>query len=476
MAKATSKEERARILQWMEDNGATLGATARKFGRAHSSIKRWAEEAKLQKQQAADEEAARVAAENAKAWEDYGVEHWQHATSTTLRDKPKAEKILEVFAVQAGRVVADLEPGGRIVGISAGQFSMLDLIMACLDKTGPADLMVATWMTGAREIETGGWLLTEERIRSLRLIVDSKFATLRPAYAARMMELYGANVILPARIHAKFCTIRNEDWSICIRASMNFNTNNQLEQFDIDDHPGICDLFDGVAKEIGRRAKVLGWKPNTDAAASAVWDKIRDTAKAREAMLARERRRQQRLQQPKAENVVEELAEMIDSLQEDIEGARVAERWSAIPNLVGQQRQLRADLAEAQAVASAPPLPELPGDKADPLTLARHEFRMADALVRRAQLKPKIDTQGLAGLMRLLERARAAYSAQLAARHDGVEDMTPDQQRESLRSLAEALPDQLLDVFVEEYKRRHKIERMLAVREGGVTREVGEAG
>ncbi len=48
----------------------------------------------------------------------------------------------------AARVVAQMEPGTRLVGLTNGAFSLLNIVRCILDRLGPADLTIATWSSG----------------------------------------------------------------------------------------------------------------------------------------------------------------------------------------------------------------------------------------------------------------------------------------------------------------------------------------
>jgi hypothetical protein len=156
---------------------------------------------------------------------------------------PTASKLVRLPAGSAAPAAAALVSGGRVSGLTMGQFSLLDLIRALLIKTGPADVTISTWTAGIRDAETAAWLLTEERIRSLRFVVDRSFPTRQPRYARRMLELFGPSAIVCTRTHAKFATIVNDDWKLAIRSSMNLNENTRIEQYDVDDSPEMTAMY-----------------------------------------------------------------------------------------------------------------------------------------------------------------------------------------------------------------------------------------
>lgn len=150
----------------------------------------------------------------------------------------------------ATETIGRLCQGDRIVALTKGQFSMLDLIKAVMAQTGPADLVLSTWTLGIRDIENAAWLLTKGDIRSLRLLTDRSFVTRQPKYCRRMVEVFGSQAIRATRTHAKFAIIKNTDWNVCIRASMNLNRNQRWENFDLDVSPEICRFFEALVAEL----------------------------------------------------------------------------------------------------------------------------------------------------------------------------------------------------------------------------------
>lgn len=165
-------------------------------------------------------------------------------------------RLIREPAGAASEAIGTLVPGCRVVGITKGQFSLLDLLRACLDQTGPADVLVSTWTTGIRDAETAAWLLRSGEIRSLQFLTDRSFPTRQPAYALRLVELFGEDAVVCTKTHAKFALIRNERWDLCIRSSMNLNRNPRFEQFDLDDSAEICDFFAAFADEVRTRMRV----------------------------------------------------------------------------------------------------------------------------------------------------------------------------------------------------------------------------
>jgi len=162
--------------------------------------------------------------------------------------------LVDVRRGPASAAVSGLAPGRRVVGMTMGQFSMLDLVIAVLEHTGPAHLSLSTWTAGIRDATQAGLLLDSGRLLSVRLLVDRSFASRQPRYCAAVQRIFGDDAIRCTRTHAKIATINNDDWSVSIRSSMNLNRNPRFEQFDIDTDPRIaqffCAHFDEMAGEM----------------------------------------------------------------------------------------------------------------------------------------------------------------------------------------------------------------------------------
>lgn len=144
---------------------------------------------------------------------------------------------------RAARAVVGLKKGGRVIGMTKGQFSMIDLIRAVVSVTGPADLRVSTWTAGVRDTANAAFMVEKGDLLSFQLICDASFLSRHPAYCAAILRQFGKNAVRCTKTHAKIALIKNEGWTVAIRASMNLNRNPRFEQFDIDDNPKIYDFF-----------------------------------------------------------------------------------------------------------------------------------------------------------------------------------------------------------------------------------------
>lgn len=163
----------------------------------------------------------------------------------------------------AATMIAGLAPSSRVIGLTMGQFSLLDLLRAILDKTGPAHVVLSTWTVGIRDAENAAWLLESGQMLSFQLLTDASFARRQPDYCRAVRTLFGDESIRATNVHAKVALVSNDDWHIAVRSSMNLNKNPRFEQFDLDTDPAIWRFF---ADAFARITAPLPVGPVVDAA------------------------------------------------------------------------------------------------------------------------------------------------------------------------------------------------------------------
>lgn len=142
------------------------------------------------------------------------------------------------------------QKGGRIVGLTKGQFSLIDMINAMLKKIGPCDISISTWSAGLRDSKSLEEMMNSGRVKSLRIITDRSFVSRQKEYAISITNAFGADNIRTTNTHAKFVILKNEEYNIVIRSSMNLNENKRCENYDLDDNVEIYNFFQGVVDEV----------------------------------------------------------------------------------------------------------------------------------------------------------------------------------------------------------------------------------
>lgn len=139
-------------------------------------------------------------------------------------------------------IVGEITKGMRRCGLTAGQFSMSDLIEHVLRKIGPADLYLSTWAASSDGLNKTFEFLDNGMLRNVKFMIDTGAKQYRDNQFGKLLEKFG-DCIRTTRIHAKFFVLRNEEWNIVVRTSANLNKNLRLELFEIDENKDFADFF-----------------------------------------------------------------------------------------------------------------------------------------------------------------------------------------------------------------------------------------
>lgn len=172
-----------------------------------------------------------------------------HTRKTPVR-RPRVSKVSN-----ARDALADFDRGMETYCLTFGQFSLMDAVEAVLDKTGPAHVAISTWTAGGADLSRSAEHLHDERILSLRLLVDCSFGQRQPGYLAQCRELFGDDAIRTTRTHAKFVVITNDKWNVAIRTSMNLNENPRLESIEVSDDPALAGFLLSIVEELWAEEK-----------------------------------------------------------------------------------------------------------------------------------------------------------------------------------------------------------------------------
>lgn len=164
-------------------------------------------------------------------------------SQATAHVRPARRARVRLSKVASARdTIAGFGHGMDVVGLTFGQFSLLDLIDAALELTGPADVAISTWSAGFYDVGAAVRFRDSGRIRSIRFVMDSS-AKRGQASVGDVGEIFGRECVRATRSHTKFATITNEEWSVVITSSMNLNLNPRCEQFEMTDDAERCALF-----------------------------------------------------------------------------------------------------------------------------------------------------------------------------------------------------------------------------------------
>ena len=156
----------------------------------------------------------------------------------------------------AAKTIGPLEPGVRVTGLTAGQFSAIDAMEHMCAELGPAEVRVSTWTTGLYDVHRASQIQLRGRITGIRMLLDRGTFEKSPKYAGPLIEALGVDAFRCLSVHAKVIIVVGERGSAVFRSSMNLNKNLRTEQFDIDVCDEVaafyCAWFDALWEEAGR--------------------------------------------------------------------------------------------------------------------------------------------------------------------------------------------------------------------------------
>lgn len=175
----------------------------------------------------------------------------------------RGRKIRVLKAGAAGDAVATLQPGSEIYGLTMGQFSLIDLLLAVLERTGPAEVDVATWIAAQTDMDIVKELLDRAAIEKFRLVVDRSFTRMKPTHCREIEKQFGQGCIRAVSNHSKFIVVRNEKWNIAIRTSMNLNQNPRMENFELSDCATLSGFLTSIVDDIFTNHAPGDWDSTT---------------------------------------------------------------------------------------------------------------------------------------------------------------------------------------------------------------------
>ena len=141
--------------------------------------------------------------------------------------------------------ISGFDKGCNIIGLTMGEFSLIDLIRSTLERTGRADVYIATWSAGIKDAHQVKWMVDSDLINRICILTDHSYVNRQKKYAASITELFGEENIRTSEMHAKFVVIQNDDYNVTIISSMNLNANRTCETFTIHENKEVSDFYMG---------------------------------------------------------------------------------------------------------------------------------------------------------------------------------------------------------------------------------------
>ena len=136
-------------------------------------------------------------------------------------------------------ILEQLQPRGRVLGMTRGQISLADLVIAAAQKIGAADVLIAVYGFEPDDIARLRGQQEAGTIRRLRIIVPPVSKADEADYAA-MARMIGIENVIESAMHMKIAAVQSGDWNVAIRGSVNLYTHLVVQHFDVDDNAAIC--------------------------------------------------------------------------------------------------------------------------------------------------------------------------------------------------------------------------------------------
>lgn len=142
------------------------------------------------------------------------------------------------------------EPGVEVVGFTSGDFSIIDVIAACVRKLPGAGLVISTWTAAGADMQHVEDFMASGTVSGARWIVDRSFQNRQPALCDSLRARFGDDAIRVQRVHCKFVLLEADGGRAVIQTSANLNRNMRIENVSVSSCPVLFDAYSGLVEDI----------------------------------------------------------------------------------------------------------------------------------------------------------------------------------------------------------------------------------
>jgi hypothetical protein len=128
---------------------------------------------------------------------------------------------------QLASVIDKVKEKHTVYWVSEGEWSMHQLLMALLELTGQADVMISSYALGETPARVLSILKDEGVIRKLSIVLDDRVDVRTPGSLQLIKSI--ADEFNLVRTHAKVTLIYTEDWQVTVIGSANYTENKRYE-------------------------------------------------------------------------------------------------------------------------------------------------------------------------------------------------------------------------------------------------------
>ena len=137
-----------------------------------------------------------------------------------------------------------------VVWVSAGEWSMHQMLLSLLNVTGAAMVMISSYAMGETPARVLAGLKEDKMISELHCVLDDR-VDVRNAKSLQLIKNI-SNSFKLVSCHAKVTLIKNEDWCITVIGSANYTENKRYEAGIISHCPNMYEMNKRwMEKELG---------------------------------------------------------------------------------------------------------------------------------------------------------------------------------------------------------------------------------
>ena len=177
------------------------------------------------------------------------------ARPSSVRRQHRAELVNATRYATAAEALQDMGHDVDIEGMSKGRYSLLDLIKATLEHTGPAHLHISTWTAALAEVGELAEMAKRGKLLSIRWLADISLGGRDRGVMQAILMHFGPDSVRVTKNHAKFCVFVNGEWSLLLRSSMNLNMNPRNENYQLLDDPELSGWYLSIMDAIFDKQK-----------------------------------------------------------------------------------------------------------------------------------------------------------------------------------------------------------------------------
>jgi hypothetical protein len=133
-----------------------------------------------------------------------------------MSDNRSLKSVMDLFA-----------PGCLVWWVSDGDWSMHELLMALIEKTGPAHVSISSYAMGETPARILAQLKQQRAILSLSCVLDDRI-DVRSAGSLQLIKSICDEINL-LKTHAKVTLLMNEHWQVTVVGSANYTENKRFE-------------------------------------------------------------------------------------------------------------------------------------------------------------------------------------------------------------------------------------------------------